>query len=317
MRTEITGTLTPYTLMNSAVATQEHVSALFKRAAILCDRIFIDTFGLGPPEMQDIMVPRFAAGARDHLRDVEMSKDFWKILVRPQDIGDEEEILRRLHGNELDPVLYAAARQFAQEAQEEVLEPLAAPWRSVDYKVRGALAIELTSDLMMPERLRDLFSEPVGIVTPWHETVLIKAGLPSPTGARLPGLLEVLGTEEVGDFGQLPWPQIYELRRSDFIKDFRTHLTRVAADPTAPDLILDLNRELRDFAARSIPDSMPKTIVKGVLANLPMPLPVNPIGIVESAAEAKKQYDLRKQFGWLFFVLEAKRLTTPKSAGRG
>ncbi len=156
----------------------------------------------------------------------------------------------------------------------------------------------------------------IRLTDPWYEAVLVKAGLPSPAGARLPGLLEVLGTEEVGDFGQLPWPQIYELRRSDFIKDFRGHLARVAADPTAPDLILDLNRELRDFATRSIPDSMPKTIVKGVLANLPMPLPVNPIGIVESAAEAKEQYDLRKQFGWLFFVLEAKRLATSKSGGR-
>jgi hypothetical protein len=44
--------------------------------------------------------------------------------------------------------------------------------------------------------------------------------------------------------------------------------------------------------------------IKGILSNVPLPMPVNPVSIGLSAADIAKAYEDRQRFSWLDFYFE-------------
>lgn len=114
------------------------------------------------------------------------------------------------------------------------------------------------------------------------------------------------------DFGKLSWRQLLELKRSDFLKDFRIKFFEwIAEFETKGDLNNfenNINRYLRDSNFEFLNANKPKlakNMALGILGNVPLPIPINPISIYSSIMTIREDILKRKQFGWLFFIQEA------------
>ena len=44
--------------------------------------------------------------------------------------------------------------------------------------------------------------------------------------------------------------------------------------------------------------------VKGIATNLPLPTLVNPFGIVDSLNNIRKEHQIAKRFGWIYFLYD-------------
>ena len=274
---------------------------MLKRAAILCDGIFVDTFGLGDPggSIERLYIEK-TFGGRDEGVELLRDREFTRLLRRPDDFGSAVGQQMQAAVMEESQYFHAAAIEYVQDLPDAKLEPRAAPWRGVDYKVRGAVAIELAEDLARPDALRPWLRNTVGIITPLHSAVFMKTMSAAPNDPF--GRLVELAEEDVVDFGSLPWKRILELRRSSFLRDFRD---RLRAIPSHGDrsVIEDLWRDLWAFA-RSNQPSPRKAVVGAILGNLPLN-PLNPISVLQGATSVHKAQLERTRCGWLYFLLEA------------
>jgi hypothetical protein len=301
----------------SAILSGYKTTSFFKRAALMCDHIFIDTQGF-PSEMPGMpaeskRLSRFQdAYIRMLLGGEEASSisqpDLRKLIVRPEDLGDDEAIIRSIYPyeepDEGERGLYKAAHDVINDLTDEQLEAIGIQ-RSNDYKEQGTLILELVTDLQRANRLRRWLDEPVGLLTPLHQRVLgtqVNGTTRPPTSPFL--VSAELEQSGVIDFAALSWSEILRLRRSSFLDDFRDQLEAVSR---TDDISISqaLWRDLWRFARDAQPSVM-RTTVGGILGAIPLPLTA-PLGIVASVAETQRAHEQAHEFGWLFFILEATR----------
>jgi hypothetical protein len=96
---ELVGLLSTGMLIYNEGLTGERPANFCKRAAIMCDRIFIDPQGLGPPgKRQDQWIYNVLGGQESTF--LEESREFRRLILRPQDIGDSREVMMALWGME-------------------------------------------------------------------------------------------------------------------------------------------------------------------------------------------------------------------------
>ena len=50
-----------------------------------------------------------------------------------------------------------------------------------------------------------------------------------------------------------------------------------------------------------------KNIVKGVVSNIPLPIPINPVSVVCTGYDIMKEIDFDKKYGWIYFYLDNKK----------
>lgn len=124
-------------------------------------------------------------------------------------------------------------------------------------------------------------------------------------------VLEKVCSVNYFDFGKLSWPEILELKRSHFLKDFRSKFYEWLADfektKDAATFETNLSRYIRSSQFKFLEDNRPTLIEDGamaVLSNLPIPV-VNPFSIYSSIISVRSDVLKRKNFGWLFFIQEA------------
>ncbi|WP_143273699.1 hypothetical protein [Aquimarina sp. MAR_2010_214] len=122
------------------------------------------------------------------------------------------------------------------------------------------------------------------------------------------------------DFGGLSWDEIIILRKSEFIKDFRLKIFDWTTDflktKDVEKFQSDLNKFINDakfdFIDRKKPN-LKKTSILGILGNIPLPIPVNPISLANSAKEIRDDIKIKKDFDWLFFIQKAYKMTMPNN----
>jgi hypothetical protein len=299
-------------LFHSKVLDGQDLVPALKRAAILCDKIFIDLQGLGEPggQLENMFINSSFGGKAEH-HDLTDDKQFKKLILRRHDLSKAER-------NEIpsgfdygkDPV-YAQALDFVRNLDDDFFLPIAKPWRGVDHKARGSVALQLAEDILMPAQLRSVFPESVGLLSPLHKKML--------SSIKLPFLddddpLVQLAVINAVDYGALTWREILDLRRSPFLTEFRLKLALIEKTGDA-NMQQELWGDLWGFAAENKP-SPGKTAVSGLLANLPIG-PVNPFSIGFALADTAKADSLRRKFGWLYFVMEANPDLIPSPEDEG
>ncbi|MET3142497.1 UNVERIFIED_ORG: hypothetical protein ABIB13_002214 [Arthrobacter sp. UYEF2] len=304
----LTAVVSSSMLFHSKVLAGQDLVPALKRAAILCDKIYVDLQGLGEPggQLEDMFInTSFGGNAEEH--DLTKDKQFKKLLLRPSDLSKSERSgIPNGFDYGKDPV-YAQALDYVRGLDDDFFVPIAKPWRGVDYKARGSVALQLSEDILMPGRMRSLFPEAVGLLSPLHKKMLSSVKLPF-IDENDP-LVQLAAIRAV-DYGALSWREILELRKSAFLTEFRLKLALIEKAGDA-NMQQELWGDLWGFAAENKP-SPGKTVVSGLLANLPIG-PVNPFSIGFALADTAKADTQKRKFGWLYFVMESNPDVVPSA----
>lgn len=129
---------------HSAILSGYETSSFFKRAAIMCDHIFIDTQGLPADsttmsKIQDDFI-YLLVGGKEEAPSLAKSREFRRLIIRPQDLGDEEDVIRELYPRgpreENEQRLADAAFNTINDLTDEQLEMIGIR-RSDDHKKQG------------------------------------------------------------------------------------------------------------------------------------------------------------------------------------
>jgi len=294
---------------HSAILSGYETSSFFKRAAVMCDHIFIDTQGLPADsttlsKIQDDFIYMLVGGKE--APSLAKSREFRRLIIRPQDLGDEEDIIRELYPRgpweEREQKLYEAAFSTIKDLTDQQLETIAIR-RDDDYKKQGTLILELVTDLNRASRLKRWLDEPVGLLTPLHQRVLTACLSGDDQPVASPFLISA-ELEQLGaiDFAALSWPEILRLRRSSFRNDFRDRLDAISRSGDI-NVSEALWQDLWRIAREARPSAL-RTTITGIIGGAPLPL-ATPLGVVATIAETQRAHELAHEFGWLFFILAA------------
>jgi hypothetical protein len=101
----------------------------------------------------------------------------------------------------------------------------------------------------------------------------------------------------------LSWERVLELRRHPYLEQFRRKITELNKslhinDTTAIREAVQ-QVELHDLRAlaRLVEPSQKTTILKSIVSNIPLPIPVNPVSIGIGLKEIRDTYEKRQKFG--------------------
>lgn len=108
----------------------------------------------------------------------------------------------------------------------------------------------------------------------------------------------------------MSFEKIIEMRNHPYLESFRITLNELHKNMKDTDklnvqeLFLEMvNKNIREVFSLFKP-SVSKQTVKGIVCNLPMPIPVNPISIIASMGDVAKDIKLKHTYGWLFFYID-------------
>lgn len=292
--------------MNDAVYSRSATSlrmTLAKSAALLCDQILIDPLS---PDFDGPPIDNFAMMLAGGMSDESLltNRDFRNTFVFMREVGDVEQLVIPVphEGTPDYPVIESVMRNARSMSRAEWER---AGTTLVDYPTRKALAQEISRDFAMLERLSTWVERPVALPTCVHARLLADASRDWSSTASVSRQLDAHG---VIDFGSLSWRDVLRLRKSRFREEFRHRLADIASSED-PNVMSELWHDLWRFASETKP-SHARTTVTGIVGNLPVPFPVNPISIISSFAQMGRDSDMRSNYGWLFFLIQANPLLT-------
>lgn len=122
-------------------------------------------------------------------------------------------------------------------------------------------------------------------------------------------LLDLVEVAEVlvPDIAELSWDQILYLRS---LPSFEHGQVLMRAGQSRRDLasvVRWADRQIDDLVLKLEP-SMSKSLFNAFVGNIPIPLPVNPIGIAQSVTDIVSTARIRHDFGGVFWLVQARQL---------
>ena len=118
-------------------------------------------------------------------------------------------------------------------------------------------------------------------------------------------------TAIIPDISEYSWDEIIEIRHHDYWTQFRKKITDLSESIEDKKLSQDILEEIvkKDLIemAQHFRPQIAKNIIKGVASNIPLPIPVNPVSIVCTGYDIKKEIDFDKKYGWIYFYLDNKK----------
>jgi hypothetical protein len=121
--------------------------------------------------------------------------------------------------------------------------------------------------------------------------------------------------EEIAQF-RLPrlhetsWDLIVDLRNHPYLEHFRKMLSLAQNEleescaANRREIFSDLERKSMKELLSLLKPSPISATAKGIVTNLPLPTIVNPFGIVDSINTVRKELEIRKKFGWIYFLYD-------------
>jgi hypothetical protein len=108
----------------------------------------------------------------------------------------------------------------------------------------------------------------------------------------------------------LGWERIVELRHHRFLLNFRRALSelqielrRVPTHEVRPMFDEIERRHIKELLSLLEPSTL-ESCVKGIVTNLPLPIPVNPVGVYDAIQTVRRNRMLANKYGWLYFLYE-------------
>ena len=118
-------------------------------------------------------------------------------------------------------------------------------------------------------------------------------------------------TVMIPDISEYSWDEIIEIRHHNYWTQFRKKMTQLSEsieDKKLGQDILDeiVRKDLIEMAQYFRP-KVTKTIVKGVMSSIPLPIPINPVSVLCTGYDIMKEIDFDKKYGWIYFYLDHKK----------
>jgi hypothetical protein len=128
-------------------------------------------------------------------------------------------------------------------------------------------------------------------------------------------LFSEVALHEIPDFAQMSWEAVFELRHHPFLQQFRTKLFGLQQmldseeHRNGVDLVDEIQRHDLEEIARLARPNIGRTIIKGVVSNFPLPIPINPASLGLSIKDVVTAYEQKRRFGWLYFLMDLRHLS--------
>lgn len=118
-------------------------------------------------------------------------------------------------------------------------------------------------------------------------------------------------TAIIPDICEYSWDEIMEIRNHNYWTQFRKKITELSKSIEDKKLRQDILEEIfrKDLIemAQHFRPQVTKNIVKGVVSNIPLPIPINPVSVVCTGYDIMKEIDFEKKYGWIYFYLDNKK----------
>ncbi|HVB95083.1 MAG TPA: hypothetical protein VND41_00590 [Nitrososphaerales archaeon] len=170
------------------------------------------------------------------------------------------------------------------------------------------LPTSLLMDFRLFEVTKEIVPTAVGLASSVHEDVLKAAAASFSPKAEEHDLVAELEGKAIPDYANLSWSEIFRLKESGYLSDFRKMTANLTISPVniSPELL----GSLWDLVGEVKPN-MKRTYVTSIAGNIPLPFP-NPIGVLDDIRSMLKDDQLTERYGWLFFIQETRRKVLSK-----
>lgn len=319
------GIFTPYSLNLYSECNKDNPVNFLKRNAILFEKLVIVPQGIGPLDGSGHFT-KFSYLNAYSKEDVKYKKELEQILLTIEDFVSEEDEIRKFYmpdnpetsmwmGNNSDEYI-----DFIMKYVQEKNGYDSPKIQSRDHKKEleyyvGTISMDLqilTETILNFDSFSGLFSE-------IHEQAFTATYGKNETMSENKKVISAIESINHFDFGVLTWDEIIILRKSEFIKDFRKKITEWTHDYTNSlnnkDFECGIEKFIDDakfdFIDRHKPNRIKSTLT-GIAGNIPLPIPINPVSILSSINQVRKESKTKKDFGWLLFIQKARK-TTPNN----
>lgn len=110
----------------------------------------------------------------------------------------------------------------------------------------------------------------------------------------------------IPELEDLEWKDIFELRQNPYLDRFRLFLTEMQNSSLNNQEILNhMSNEIWRAIGYSKPSKF-GSMIKRIVANIPVSIPLNPYSVIKDLGEAKKESDTFFEYGWVWFIQEIK-----------
>lgn len=118
-------------------------------------------------------------------------------------------------------------------------------------------------------------------------------------------------TAMIPDISEYSWDEIIEIRHHKYWTQFRKKLTELSESVQDKKLRQDILEEIvqKDLVemVQYFRPHVAKNIVKGIVSNIPLPIPINPVSVVCTGHDIVQEIDFNKKYGWMYFYLDNKK----------
>ena len=115
----------------------------------------------------------------------------------------------------------------------------------------------------------------------------------------------------IPDISEYSWDEIIEIRHHKYWTQFRKKLTELSESVQDKKLRQDILEEIvqKDLVemVQYFRPHVAKNIVKGIVSNIPLPIPINPVSVVCTGHDIVQEIDFNKKYGWMYFYLDNKK----------
>lgn len=309
------GVFSPYTLTVHHTVTREKPDAFLKRAAILFDQCVFVPEGLG-----DLMDPGNPLGQTWWL-DAFLGKDdraaieeYRGLFLHCSDFwADGDDIWRRIrddhehdlwHGESADEF----GKWVSQQVERDVHTGAIADDPGERYEQHKMYLGNLSYDYKLLTALSETSPDFAGLFTPAHEEAALAT-----FGQKTANADAVLQTiSEVGtlDLAALSWAQIFTLRKSGFLQDFRSRIAEwmdlYVETPVSADFQAALSRMTTDALFTLVGETspnLPLSVLSAVVGILPG---LGAVSAAKTLLDLSSERDRQLRNGWLYFIQKAR-----------
>lgn len=278
--------------------------------AILFDRLVFFPIGLGPIGTPDAIFTKERILANWLGRDVDALADLDKMVMLDHElIQDIDQFYHSLMFTEHDDLWTGESSQaFIEFVKQYVDEKYPKDTPGERWELYKTHIGCINSDYRLCQIINRDFDDCSALLTELHERAVLETLRRKPPSSA-ERISTVIGNLNSFDFGTLSWADIFTLRNSGFVDDYRKQVAdwvlAHTGDGSTEGVTQSLEKFIQDSVFELIGATEPRvreTILSGIGGNLPSPVGLNPISVFSAIRDAKNAHSLKSKFGWLYFV---------------